>query len=279
MCYTLNHANGQQVNVSGQIAEMLVDAKEVYDRTGGAYDLTVYPLIVRWGFDHGRYYIPAPEEISADLKLLCMDKMNISKFPTSGTYAVTFPEYGSLTFASCARGCAAKYAVDAMRKNGVTSGIVSLAGNIQTLGKKPDGTNWSVGITDPKNPSGYLGILSVGEAAIVTTGSFQQYMPTNPNYHHIFNTSSGYPTSNGLLSVTIICEDGTYADCLVCYHRVQGVLVGGRIDSDRLNAKLTAGTDYSHSYFAAVGDKDFLEHILHLYFKDLCLFDSEGYLR
>ena len=91
MCYTLNHANGQQVNVSGQIAEMLVDAKEVYDRTGGAYDLTVYPLIVRWGFDHGRYYIPAPEEISADLKLLCMDKMNISKFPTSGTYAVTFP--------------------------------------------------------------------------------------------------------------------------------------------------------------------------------------------
>ena len=214
MCYTLNHANGQQVNVSGQIAEMLVDAKEVYDRTGGAYDLPVYPLIVRWGFDHGRYYIPAPEEISADLKLLCMDKMNISKFPTSGTYAVTFPEYGSLTFASCARGCAAKYAVDAMRKNGVTSGIVSLAGNIQTLGKKPDGTNWSVGITDPKNPSGYLGILSVGEAAIVTTGSFQQYMPSSPNYHHIFNTSSGYPTSNGLLSVTIICEDGTYADCL-----------------------------------------------------------------
>ena len=89
-----------------------------------------------------------------------------------------------------------------------------LHGNIQTLGRKPDGNNWSVGITDPSNPAGYLGILSVGEAAIVTTGSYQNFMPANPKYHHIMNTSSGYPTTNGLLSVTIICDDGTYADCL-----------------------------------------------------------------
>ena len=213
-CYLLNHAGGQQVNISGQVAEMLVDAREIYERTGGAYDLTVYPLVQLWGFDHGRYYIPSQEEISEDLALLCMKDMTISKFPTSGTYAVSFPEYGQLSFASCARGCAAKYAIDAMRKNGVESGLVTLAGNIQTLGKKPDGNNWSVGITDPKNPSGYLGILSVGEAAIVTTGSYQNYMPSNPSYHHIINTSTGYPTSNGLLSATIICEDGTYADCL-----------------------------------------------------------------
>ena len=213
-CYLLNHAQGQQVNISGQIAEMLVDAKEICERTNGAYDLTVYPLVQRWGFDHGRYYVPSPEEISEDLSLLCMREMTISKFPTSGTYAVIFPEYGRLSFASCARGCAAKYAIDAMRKNGVESGLVSLAGNIQTLGRKPDGNNWSVGITDPSNPAGYLGILSVGEAAIVTTGSYQNFMPANPKYHHIMNTSSGYPTTNGLLSVTIICDDGTYADCL-----------------------------------------------------------------
>ena len=213
-CYLLNHAQGQQVNISGQVAEMLVDAKEICERTGGAYDLTVYPLVQRWGFDHGRYYVPSSEEISADLSLLCMRDMTISKFPTSGTYAVILPEFGRLSFSSCARGCASKYAIDAMRKNGVESGLVSLAGNIQTLGMKPDGNFWSVGITDPKNPSGYLGILSVGEAAISTTGSYQDFMPSNPKYHHILSTSNGYPTSNGLLSVSIICEDGTYADCL-----------------------------------------------------------------
>ena len=90
-CYLLNHAQGQQVNISGQIAEMLVDAKEICERTNGAYDLTVYPLVQRWGFDHGRYYVPSPEEISEDLSLLCMREMTISKFPTSGTYAVIFP--------------------------------------------------------------------------------------------------------------------------------------------------------------------------------------------
>ncbi len=213
-CYQLNHAQGDQINVSGQIAEMLLDAQEIYERSGGAYDLTVYPLVQRWGFSDGRYYIPTPEEISEDLGLLCFDKMTISKFPTSGTYAVQFPSYGSLSFASCARGCASKYAIDAMRKNGIESGIVSLAGNVQTLGLKPDGTQWSVGITDPNNPSGYLGVISVGETAICTTGSYQQYMPSNPKYHHIISTSNGYPTTNGLLSATVLAEDGTYADCL-----------------------------------------------------------------
>ena len=213
-CYALNHAEGAQVNVSGQIAEMLTDAMEIYERSGGAYDITCYPLVELWGFSDGRYYVPSPEEISAELPRLCMDELTISKFPTSGTSAVTLPSSGKLSFDSCARGCAAHYAIDAMRKNGVQSGIVSLAGNIQTLGLKPDRTEWSIGITDPNNPSGYLGILSVGEAAVVTTGSYQQYMTSNPSYHHIFNTNTGYPTSNGLLSCTIICEDGTYADCL-----------------------------------------------------------------
>ncbi|MBQ6366021.1 MAG: FAD:protein FMN transferase [Oscillospiraceae bacterium] len=212
--YALNHAEGAQVNVSGQVAEMLLDAQEVYDRTGGAYDITIYPLVDLWGFTDGRYYVPSQDEIYIQLGNLCMDLLTISKFPTSGTYTVQFPYYGKLSFDSCARGCAAKYAIDAMRKNGVESGIVSLAGNIQTLGNKPDGSLWSVGITDPNNPSGYLGVLSVGEAAICTTGSYQKYMPSNPKYHHVLSTMNGYPTTNGLLSVTVIAEDGTMADCL-----------------------------------------------------------------
>ena len=103
-CYALNHAEGAQINVSGQIAEMLTDAKEIYERTDGVYDITVYPLVDLWGFTDGRYYVPLPEEISQALGRLCMDRLTISKFPTSGTSAVTFPDYGALSFDSCARG-------------------------------------------------------------------------------------------------------------------------------------------------------------------------------
>ena len=212
--YAINHANGEEVVVTGQIADMLLTAIDVNEKSNGFYDLTLYPLIRRWGFTNGQYYIPSDEEILEDLMRLCMDQITVSKFPTSGTYSVQMPSYGELSFASCAKGCAAKYAIDAMRKQGVSSAVISLGGNVQTLGVKPDGSNWTVGITDPNNPNTYLGTISVGEAAIVTSGKYQRYMPSHPKYHHIFNPKTGYPTTNGLSSVTIVCEDGTLADCL-----------------------------------------------------------------
>ena len=212
--YALNNANGEPVTVTGQIADMLTTAIDVYDKSGGSYDLTIYPLVKRWGFTDGKYYIPNDTEILEDLSRLCMDKITVSKFPTSGTYSVQMPSYGQLSFASCAKGCAAKYAIDAMRKQGVESAVVSLGGNVQTLGLKPDGSNWTIGITDPNATSTYLGTISVGETAVVTSGTYQRYMPSNPKYHHIFSPKTGYPTANGLTSVTVICEDGTLADCL-----------------------------------------------------------------
>lgn len=213
-CNMLNTAQGDVVNVSGQIAEMLIDAQEIYKRSGGAYDITSYPLSDLWGFTDGRYYIPTDAEISESMARLCMDQLTISNFKMSGTYAVQLPSYGQLSFQTCAKGCAAKYAVDAMRKNGVQSGIVSMEGFVETLGMKPDGTPWSVGIPDPNAPSTYLGVISVGEMALSTTGAYQQYMPSNPEYHYILSMKTGYPVTNNLQSLTVLCEDGTYADCL-----------------------------------------------------------------
>ena len=214
VCYAINNAQGEQVVVTGQIADMLLTAKDVYDKSEGAYDLTIYPLVKRWGFTSGQYYVPTDTEIAQDLARLCMGDIVINAFPNSGTYAVTMPSFGELSFASCAKGCASKYAIEALEKQGVESAIVSLGGNVQTLGKKPDGTNWKIGITDPNSPSTYLATVSVGQIAIVTSGTYQRFMPSNPKYHHIFNPKSGYPTTNGLLSVTVLCEDGTLADCL-----------------------------------------------------------------
>ena len=220
--YALNHAGGEKVSVNGLVAEMLNTALDVYEKSGGAYDLTLYPLIQRWGFINEKFYVPTADEIAEDLARLCMDKIEVTAFPTSGTYSVYIPSYGELSFASCAKGCAAKYAVDAMRKAGVTSGIVSLGGNVQTLGVKPDGSLWTIGITDPDNTTTYIATVSIGENAVVTSGPYQRYMPSNPSYHHLLSTKTGYPTSNGLSSVTVFCEDGTLADCLSTAMYVSG---------------------------------------------------------
>ena len=213
--YAINHAMGQDVVVSAQVAKMLSCAKTVYDQSGGALDLTTYPLSVLWGFVDQKYYKPTFEEISEALSRLCFDQLVLTSYPSSGSYSVSLPMYGELSFAATAKGCASDSAVDAMRQAGVTSGIISLGGNVQTLGLKPDGSQWRVGIEDPNHSGTWLGVVNVGETAVVTSGSYQRYFSSGKNtYHHIINPATGYPTTNNLLSVTIICEDGTMADCL-----------------------------------------------------------------
>ena len=216
--WTINHANGENVVVPGQVADMLSAAKKVYQQSGGALDLTVYPLLKLWGFIDSKYYVPYDSEILDQLSRVCFDKVVLTSFPSSGTYTVSMPSYGEMSFGAVAKGCAADKAIAAMRAAGVTSGLVSLGGNVQTLGLKPDGSQWRVGIDDPNNPgSNYIGVLSVGEAAIVTSGSYQRFfkdLTTGNTYHHILKPQSGYPVSNNLVSVTIICKDGTMADCL-----------------------------------------------------------------
>ena len=213
--YAINHAEGANVSVSGQVAKMLSTAQTVYNQSGGTLDLSLYPVIKRWGFTDGRYYVPSDDELAQDLARRAFDKMILTSFPSSGSYAVSFPAGTEITFGAVAKGCASDYAIQAMRAAGVTSGVVSLGGNVQTLGKKPDGSDWNIAIQDPNDTGSYLGYLTVGETAVITSGSYQRYFTEGgQKYHHILSPTTGRPVNNGLLAVTIVCEDGTLADCL-----------------------------------------------------------------
>ena len=217
MVYKMNHANGQNTQISGQIAEMIETARTVYKKSGGALDITIYPLVKLWGFPDSKYYVPSEEEAIAMRDKLCFDELVLTPFPSSGSYSVKMPVYAEVTFAAVAKGCASQNAIDAMRQAGVTSGVVSAGGNVQTLGRRPNGTNWDIAITDPAAPNTYLGILNVGEAAIVTSGSYQRSFTNKVDgktYHHLLRPNTGFPTTNSLRSVTVVCEDGTLADCL-----------------------------------------------------------------
>ncbi len=214
--YAINNALGENVVIPAQVAKMLTTADTVYKQSGGALDLSIYPLVKRWGFEDKKFYRPSDEEIYAEKAKLAFDQMTLTSFPTTGAYAVSFPEGTEISFAAVAKGCASENAVDAMRQAGVESGIISLGNNIQTLGKKPDGSLWNVGIPDPASPTTYLGVANVGETAVVTSAAYvSKFTASNgKTYHHILSPVTGYPVSNNLVSVTVICEDGTMADAL-----------------------------------------------------------------
>ena len=213
--YEINHSNGSNVVVPAQIAKMLSTAKTVYEQSDGALDLSLYPVIKLWGFVDSRYYVPTDEELSAVIVKKAFDKMVLTSYPMTGSYTVNFPAGTEISFGSIAKGCAAENAIGAMRQAGVESGIISLGGNVQTLGLKPDGSNWTVAIQDPNNTSSWVGTVSVGEKAVVTSGSYQRFFEFDGNtYHHIINPKTAGPVNNGLVSATIICDDGTMADAL-----------------------------------------------------------------
>lgn len=214
--YALNHAKGESVVTKGQIVEMIEAAKIIYERSGRALDPAVYPLVKAWGFIDGNYTVPSEDEIAALLSNIDFSTIEITGFADSSDYLVTVPAGTMLTFAALARGSASNYAVSALRAAGVSSAIVSLGGNIQTLGQKPDGSNWNVAVQDPNDTSSYVGILSVGETAVVTSGGYQRYFYGDDNviYHHILDPDTGCPAESGLLSATVVCTDGMQADAL-----------------------------------------------------------------
>ena len=90
--YAINHAEGANVSVSGQVAKMLSTAQTVYNQSGGTLDLSLYPVIKRWGFTDGRYYVPSDDELAQDLAHRAFDKMILTSFPSSGSYAVRSEE-------------------------------------------------------------------------------------------------------------------------------------------------------------------------------------------
>ena len=206
LVWTLNHSGGAQTEVPELLYHMLDTAGTVYARSGGALDLSVYPVVRTWGFIDQAYRVPSPDEIAA-----AMEGVDYA--------AVTFEQTGDTCFAAVpdgmAKGAMSDAVVDTLRENGVTSAVISLGGNVQTLGLRPDGSDWTVAVQDPHDTGTFLGTIAVGETAVVTSGSYQRYFEENGMvYHHIIDPATGYPAESGLLSATVVCPDGAMADCL-----------------------------------------------------------------
>ena len=93
--------------------------------------------------------------------------------------------------------------------------IISMPGTVQTMGSKPDGSPWRVAIQDPQNELEYLGVLEISDKAVITSGGYERFFEEDGvRYHHIIDPRTGYPADSGLISATIISEDGTLADGL-----------------------------------------------------------------
>ena len=196
--------------VSDDTAHVISEALKICGETDGALDITIYPVLREWGFTTPETHVPTDAEIAAALP-----KTGYEHVSLSGN-SVTIPDGFMLDLGSCAKGYAGSEMIAAMSELGITSALVNLGGNVQALGKKPDGSDWTVGIADPFAPETLLGTVAVHDRAVITSGGYQRYFTDDSGnkYIHILDPKTGRPADSGLASVTVIGCDGLICDAL-----------------------------------------------------------------
>ena len=207
--YKINE-NGSGI-LSGEADTLMKNALEMCRRTNGVLDISIYPIVKAWGFTTGSYQVPDEETIQT--LLTKVDYTQIQYDEASGN--VTISEGMTIDLGSIAKGYAGELAARTLRVKGVTSALLNLGGNVQTIGSKPDGSAWIIGIKDPKNPDTAMMGLSVTDQAVVTSGGYERYFEQDGHtYWHIMNPATGHPAKSGLLSVTVVGDKGGICDAL-----------------------------------------------------------------
>ena len=202
--------NGAEI-ISQETSYLFEKSNEIYDKTEGKFDITVYPLMVEWGFTNQKYKVPNQAKIDELLKYVGASKIEYNK----SSKLICVPEGVKIDFGGIAKGYTSQRIVEIFKKYNLVGGVVSLGGNVQTCGLKPNGEKFRIGIEDPFGNQDYVGILDIKDKAVITSGGYERFFEKEGvKYHHILNPQTGYPAESGLASVTIINNDGTMADGL-----------------------------------------------------------------
>lgn len=207
--YKLNQTGSG--TLSEDTKDIVSEALKINKTTNGAFDISIYPLMVKWGFTTQKYNVPLKREISKLLKNVDSSKVEFDEKSSS----IKLGKNMKIDLGGIAKGYTSSRVMQIFKDCGVTSGLVSLGGNVQALGTKTDGTDWQIAIENPDKSSDYIGVVSVKDKAVITSGGYERYFEKNgKTYHHILDPKTGYPAESGLKSVTIVSDNGTLADAL-----------------------------------------------------------------
>ncbi|WP_099222160.1 FAD:protein FMN transferase [Listeria costaricensis] len=210
----INAAAGKEaVQVDPDIYYLIKEGIHYSAATGGSKDVTIGPITSLWhiGFPDARK--PSQAEIDARLPLIGYQNVQLN----DADHSVYLEKEGmQLDLGGIAKGFIADEIEKVFKKNGVTTAIIDLGGNIVVEGESPKGGDWTVGIQDPFSPRGsIIGKLPEKNKSIVTSGIYERYLDVDgKKYHHLFDPKTGYPFDNNIAGVTIISDKSITGDGL-----------------------------------------------------------------
>ena len=207
----INCADGAYVSVDHDTLE-LIEYGLLYSRlSGGKFDITIGALSDLWNISENPGVIPAQAKINKALKTV-----NYRNVKIKGEQVALKKKGAKLDLGGIAKGYIADKMKAYLEQEGVTSAMINLGGNVLTLGGKPDGSNYQIGIQKPFDEMNQaLASVEIKDQTVVSSGVYERYFKLNDQiYHHILDTKTGYPTENNLLGVTVICDHSVDGDGL-----------------------------------------------------------------
>jgi len=207
----VNAAAGEEpVHVSAELLDLVLKSREYASSTGGAFDITVGPVVKCWDFLAAKPALPPAAGLRAAANLV-----DYRRIVASGE-SIYLPDSGmALDLGGIGKGYAVDRAVTVLRKQGVKQCLVDIGGNLGVLWEGTrllDSTVATISVRHPRREGEFFGSFTVGSGGVSTSGDYQRaFVIDGRRYHHIIDPSTGYP-AGGVVSVTIVAPDATTAD-------------------------------------------------------------------
>jgi thiamine biosynthesis lipoprotein len=219
---------GEEFPISDDFLSVMRAAAEVHALSGGAWDGTVHPLVVLWGFGPGGPALsrPSPERIAEALDEVGFDKIEVRPD------GALVKRHGAVTvdLSSIAKGYGVDAVADLLRGEGLADFLVEIGGEVFAAGHRRDGRRWRVGINRPDpeaDPGEVYKVVPLGDRALATSGDYRSYvLEDGRRRSHVIDPRTGEPVTNGVVSASVLAPTCTMADGLATAVMVMGPEAG-----------------------------------------------------
>ncbi len=211
------------VKVAKELYELIARSIEISKITQGAFDISYAALDPVWFFDGRMKAVPSESQRLKSVQNIGFKDLVLN----AKEQTVYLPKKGmKIGFGAIGKGFAADATKKLMKSLGVSSGIINASGDLTSWGKKPDGTDWQVGISNPENPAKVFSWFPVRDAAVATSGNYEKYVTLEgKQYSHIMDPRTGMPVS-GIKSVTVFAPKAELADAFATAVFIMGIDTG-----------------------------------------------------
>ena len=211
------------VSLSPELAEVLELALDISEKSAGAFDITVGPLVNLWGFgpDGRILHAPAEEAIEQIRKRVGFSYLALDK--SARTLRKSRESYIDLS--AIAKGYAVDQLARLLESYGVSSYLVEIGGELRAKGVKPDGNPWRIAVESPVNAASrsVQTVINVKDVGIATSGDYRNYFEENgQRFSHTIDPITGKPIHHRLASVTVLAPTCAEADALATTLMVMG---------------------------------------------------------